>query len=543
MANPIDIVIRTLATGNGIEQSERGLTRLARGAARSASDIATALSGVDPALSKVAGGLNDVLTGFAFGGGIGAGLTVVTTGVSALITTLMTAPPEVKKLNDELTSLANKGQTAETLARLAGVTEDQAEKALIAAGASREYARELLGLQEAASKTKGQQWLEQANELGIALTGWLPGMQAARDFGKEWNTVTEETTDAQDRLREKILGNTDAIIQHKGVIDKLPGALSAARSELDNYREAIDALGDTHAKNEARFAKDALKIDVNIGDQRAKIEEQLIESIGELEERQLGQRTEAYYRYQKSVIDVQAQIEDRARQSAQEQVDIYRQLQATLQNLDRDFGIQIGEAKTEREAARLQRDLSNQRTDERNRANEQSRGISQQLDDFMRASETRRATIDEEYRHISSLREQDDAAAIEKLQRQAARQRDELNQRRENEIAALRERTQEEDAAYAESLAKAQVTHTKRMKQITDLRSEQEKMAENMKVVGESGWTGWITGADKYKQKLVEILQLQDYLGRIASGKEKVAYASNLTYDDIIALMKSGQWQ
>ena len=554
---------------------------MGRRAAMSLAQIANSLGQVNSTAGAVGGVAANLMAGFAMGGGAGMGLAAVTSGINLLVAGLSYVDPEVKKVTDSLSQLASKDDAAVTLARISGATKEQASEAWQAAAGNSAYASELERLARVNTQGVLQKALRAGPEadlmggfsdalqksavgvagLGVGISQFLiptlsegemgflnlgRAAEISREFMRGTPAEIDRSRLAAEAFQFAVSDVGPAINDYNQRVLQMQAAASGAVTELSNYREAILSLGEAHARTSAQFAKDALKIDVNIGKQRGKIEEQLLESIGELEERQLGQRTEVYYRYQKSVIDGQTQIEQRARESAQEQADIYRQLQVTRQNLDRDFGMRIDEAKTEREAAKLRRDLDIQGSDANRKANDDSGRVSQQLDNFMQASETRRRAMDEEYNHNTQLREKDDTDTISKLQRRAQQQRDELSTRRADEMTALGERMQAENAAYNVSVSKANAAHTTRMTQITDMSTAQEKFAKNMATLGATSWGGFITGADTFKNKMQEVVDkmiLLDYWMRRAEGREKVAYASNLTPEQIFEMMKNGQWQ
>src|SRR4030067_924458 len=119
------------------------------------------------------------------------GVAAVGMGVALMAQQVSAAGAPMRELDERLASLAKQDNTAKTLANISGATEAQAKEALIAAGASKEYADQLLRLERAA---QGDVWgnrLAQIQGGGGDLGGSL--IDSLKNLGKQYISVAAAT--------------------------------------------------------------------------------------------------------------------------------------------------------------------------------------------------------------------------------------------------------------------------------------------------------------------------------------------------------------
>ena len=463
------------------------------------------------ALGEATGMVTQLGESFMFGGGVGVAIAGIGIGVSLLSKALFEVSPEIKELDDQLKSIAEKDKTAQTLAQISGATTEQAKQALIAAGASKQFADELLRLEQAATKTKGQQFLEWAMPLVDQFNQLNPVVRLGTQLGKEWSSSAEGMTDAQNDLRDALENSAPKVLEHNRQLEFYKSNLKGASSEVTSYKEKLNDLSTAHQKAIRGFAEDEAKVAQTYGkairdavgranetiekahqdsaERIIEINSSMLERIGDLQGDHLENETDRYRDYARSIQDLNEDIAKDAREQARE-----------LQNLNADYLEKEMGAKSWSEVQQIRREQARRRDELGTKQREQN----DELD-------KRKRRLDEDYRYNAAREDKKLAEAIAREQQQSQKQivetrkreRDQIEsaqrtageqittarEREQAESAAISKRRNEENTAYAENKAKATETHNQRMNELLTYRNETESFNAYLSNLAAAGYT------------------------------------------------------
>lgn len=481
-------------------------------------------------LGQMAGVVTQLGESAMFGGAMGVGIAAFAVGISALAA----KKPEIEALDNALASLGQPKATT-GLTQLLGVTEKQAAQMLEAAKESESYRKTLAALvheTEAAHSPTikyvdafGQlvEWWKSGTTWGAVLTDQLRGMigllpafrekltggggQGGSSFlGVDPDALAREAEAMKERTRQLEIYRTN---------------IPAAAKEMGAYRDSLDKLSAAHKKATDGFAENwtkaesdasakRIKLEVDTAEKIESINENLRERLRDMAEAQQEELEKFAEQRAKLASDSTEQITKAEKNATAALTENWRKMRADIDTLDRETGKGISKAHTEREKAVIAQEAELKRKAIRDEAARQREQIATQRAERQAEIAVQRAERSAElvkqeadaarkYQRDQARAEKDAEKQREATRKQAQEQSTAIEKTLKDSLAAITKQRAEEAVTYQQAQTDAKKAHQQRIKDLTDTRTEQQKINAAIAELYQTHYPALIAMAREYR--------------------------------------------
>src|SRR5574341_4861 len=437
---------------------------------------------------------------FAFGGPIGVGLAGlgILFGALAEHEAAVTKPSRdvVEALNNQTEAQSKLGKALQGILPLTSQEADEWAKAAGTSDKVTEPLRKQAAAQEEVNRLQNQQ-----TTIG-PITIYQQAVWAKTE--EERNHLLGRSADAARWaaqgaafLRQETQKLIDTENEQKRVTDLLGKNMISLSQESTNYGRELANLAREHEKNvrgfgrdwvaaEHRAAEEVIKVHAHTDQQIIDVNSRMLQQIGDLEENALNRRSDEYYSYAQQINDINRDIARNA-----------ENYQHELTGVNQDFMEREMTAHTYADVLRIRREAGRRREELDFKKHQQDEDINY-----------RKQKEDGDYTHKVEIGNRDLALSISRAQRGADEQIAQARRAEKEQIAAteervkkeqdaIRQRENDERVAYKEQKARAGEAHAERVKQLTDIRTEEQKVADAVRELAKS-WDPAIAQAAKY---------------------------------------------
>jgi hypothetical protein len=386
-----------------------------------------------------------------------------------------------------------------------------------------------------------------ASRLASSLGDHTKAQEYANTVAKQAMDITFGNAEEKERLNRLTKDGAAAVAEENRIVGLYKQNIGQAAREQTEFNNRIREMVDAHKKAQKDFGADIVKAEKDLNEQRVKlsksanddiaranrdlakervkIDADLLEKLGDMEQDRGNKNSEAYYQYAKDVREFERDITQAVEEHAQERLRIERDARQAMADFDADLGLKLNDAQTENAAARIRYEADLERARMRRETGDQLDALAKKKkasdDEFAHKRQLR----DEDYAHAQMLDDRDYGITIGRMQREAAQARDAATQRTNDEIAqiearksaqeraaeeqtrkqidGIRERAAEETLTFNANVAREKARHTERVTEITDLRTESQKLSADMAALANPAWQPWLTQADAYRDKIL----------------------------------------
>jgi hypothetical protein len=337
--------------------------------------------------------------------------------------------------------------------------------------------------------------------------------EAQRKAGMDRERIEQDTvariSDINRQLSTRIVDIQQNLVQQIGDIERQH--TQKLSDDYYQYAKSIEALNRDIAKSAQDTARQSAQIEKDYAKGVAQYKKELQKSLADID------------------ADQQEQLTELAEQTAHDKDQVDRQYWGREAELKK----QIIDADAAQERAKILRDAEKRRQEAQQRALERQQELDEQRAEQLAALEERKreAAEEQEYRRQQvnetyarsketadrEMREQIERAQrtsddqIAQARRTAAEQTAAANENKQKQIEAVQQqlteqlraigvRRADELAAYEESKQKSAETHAQKIQELTDERTEAQKLSDAMKELAGPSWDPWITKAQEYER-------------------------------------------
>lgn len=479
--------------GDSIGMTRREFTRTGTEAAYALSAIGGKAGEAHAELAPLITGAQQLGSAFIYGSAVTAGVVGIALAIGAISSAIDTNTPQQTAFRKEIDGVLDSAtDAAKGLAQMSAATDDDATNALKAAKANHDYA---VALKEASTTQITQK--NALQQVGDTLGLTFKGLNAVYQVGSSYNEQLKQGKSAEDARRialeagqvamngmtdaeranlKAVIDNSAAVLEQQRVIDLMKTNLPAMSKEIDSYTASMEKLTDSHQKQVATFTQDTLKAEATANTEQLASQQSTADSIakiyGNLSTRLGDMAVDAAGR--------QAQAEhDWLRQAqgfANDRANIEQTLADKIQGITESEADQESNAKTYAEVLTL-RKKEQQNIDAANKQAAKSRSdLTDRQQDALNEFDYKENLANQESIKTAQ-RAQRDADIQAEEQRRAEREKEiAIAARLVTEKAAIQDRANTEAASYKQSQADATKAHTQKMKELTDERTEVQRL-------------------------------------------------------------------
>lgn len=352
----------------------------------------------------------------------------------------------------------------------------------------------------AAELTSFASTLKDTRDLTAALdASAVSGAKAFRQFSGEVPPLNAALDDTNDKIKD---------VENKRIGDILKKGLPEAAKEIARYNEELGKMGAAHEKIMAKILQDEKAVSAQATADAEKGRREAAKKEQEIDEEAGRSRVSAKKSLEKALQQLDEENKTalgqivEARRKADEayaidSVKLERDRLTRIQELNTSYGLRIVEAKTDREKGRLENERLAEVAAEEEKARLAQEDLKQKKEmqdkDFDNqlilanillgkkqdlAAEAYKAELDKIAEETTRKKAAEEEVLGEQLKA--------ISERASKEREAIEERRKEEKEAFAASSAEAAKGHKERLAQFTDLRTENQKLADAIKTLPSS---------------------------------------------------------